>query len=286
VFHCVANELGISPLNEAMAHHVLWSALSGEPWNERFSLLPDREERWPAAAERPSVVAPGFQLDRDYHWDALVAASGPACRDWAEAYWRESRKILPLVQSGVTRLREQRIDQGRELLEQARAQRDTLQETNRSVFLVLGRFLHAGFAYYHYCVEEYDRAEELIEKSSDCVRAAVEADSGLLPFAFVLLDMPLKLAQIARARHRWKEMREHVAVARALVEDELPLCRDGGGERIYHATIGERLRAFLGPEDGHGLALRYLTDRDTRTQILDQLVARLYALPGFLIPYP
>lgn len=232
------------------------------------------------------ATVPGFDLERHYNWAALVAAAGPTYRCWAEAYWQESDKVLPLVQSAVSHLRKQRLDQGHELLEQAGAQRDALRETNPSGHLVLGRFVYAGLAYYHYCVEEHDQAEELIERSGDCIELAVGADRGLLPFAVICLDIPLKFAHIARARNRWREMREHIAVARAMADDELPLCMDGTGQPIYHSTIGRHLGALgdLGPE--HGLALQYLTDRELRGQALDSLVARLYALPGFLIPYP
>jgi len=232
------------------------------------------------------VTDPGFNLERHYNWVALVAASGPNCRCWAQVYWRESDRILPVLQSAANHLREQRLDQGCALLEQACAQWDALQETNRSGFLVLGRFVYAGLAYYHYCVEELDRAEECIGKAADSVRLAIEADRGLLPFAVVCVDMPLKLAHIARAQSHWKEMREHIAVARAMAEDKLPLCIDGTGERIYHSTIGRHLRALLDPGEEHSVALRYLTDRDFRGQVVDGLVARLYAIPGFIIPYP
>lgn len=50
LLNCLANQLGIGPLNEGLAHHIVWSALSGEPWNGRFSLLPGREERLLEAA--------------------------------------------------------------------------------------------------------------------------------------------------------------------------------------------------------------------------------------------
>lgn len=232
------------------------------------------------------MKASGFNLERHYNWPALVASSGPAYRCWAEAYWQESDKILPLLQSGADHLREQRLDQGYRLLKQACAQWDALQETNRSGFIVLGRFIYAGLAYYHYCLEEYDRAKEFIGKSADSVRLAVETDRGLLPFAVACLDMPLKLAQIARSQSHWKEMREHIAVARAMAEDELPLCVDGTGEPVFHSTIERHIRALLDPDEEHSVALQYLTDLDFRGQVVDALVARLYAIPGFLIPYP
>jgi hypothetical protein len=50
VFHCLANQLGISLLNEGLAHHIVWSALSNEKWNGRFFFLPDQEERLPVPA--------------------------------------------------------------------------------------------------------------------------------------------------------------------------------------------------------------------------------------------
>jgi len=52
LFHCLANQLGITPLNEGLAHHLVWGALCGETWNGRFSLLPDREERLLEGADR------------------------------------------------------------------------------------------------------------------------------------------------------------------------------------------------------------------------------------------
>jgi hypothetical protein len=227
-----------------------------------------------------------FNLERHYDWVALVAASGPTGRCWAEEYWQVSGRILSLIESAVDHLREQRPGQGWELLQQACAQREALQETNPSGFLVFGRFIYAGLAYYDYCVEEYQRAEKHIEKAGDCIRLAVEAEGGLLPFAVVCLDMPLKLAHIARSQYRWREMREHIAVARAMAEDDLPLFTDGTGERIYHSTVEGHLKALLDPSEGHGLSLQYLTDHGLRGQFVDALVGRLYAIPGLLIPYP
>lgn len=285
LFHHLANQLGLKALDEAFAYHLMLRALEGERTERRIVLVPDQEtlfESLPVAQEEGG----SFSFERDYDWAALVEAGDPAGREWVGRYRKESPEIQPLIQEGVALLREQQIERGGALLRKAFARWRPLRRTDPSLFFVLGRFYYAGLAYERYTREDFTGAERAIRRVERSIRRALELEPILLPFAVLCVDVPLKQAQIARARCRWDDMREWVRQVGEILFDREPLCVLADGRAIDHTTLAGSLEASPRVRGEHGAALRYLTDRDLRRGIFEKLIARLYLLPGFVLPDP
>lgn len=232
------------------------------------------------------MSASGFDFETGYNWGAMIAASGAQGRSWLESYQRDQGSITLWVRESLGRLRDRRIDEGWKLLQCARAQWIPLRATNPAVFHALGRFYHGGIAYYFYCVEDFARAERWMRRAQWSIAQAISTAPFLLPFAALCMDVPLKLVQIARARHRWSEMKEKVAEVREITDDRRPLCALRDGTLVYHSSVGEYLCTLSGLDESHGDAVRYLQDPEFRREVVDRILRGLYLLPGFVLSYP
>ena len=230
-----------------------------------------------------------FNFEKDYDWTALVAGIGGGMGGGAEAwlaeYSRVGGEIFDDIRWGLAQLRRREMEEGLARLDRARSRWEPLRDSSPAIYHVLGRYYHGALAYWHYCVDDFPRADESLRQALDAVRLAVEAEPFLLPFAAVSMDIPLKQAQIARALRRWREMRERLAAIRDTVQDRAPLFTLSDGTPIYHHTLAASLHPeSLRSEAGKGLA--YLTDEPLRLEIFDQWVEVLYDLPDWVIPYP
>ncbi|HEX3553747.1 MAG TPA: hypothetical protein VIA62_11025 [Thermoanaerobaculia bacterium] len=232
------------------------------------------------------MSASGFDFETGYDWAAMIATSGNQGRSWLESYQRDQGNVALWVRESLGHLRDRRIDEGLALLQRARAQWIPLRATNPAVFHALGRFYHGGIAYYFYCVEDFARSERWMRRAQWSIAQAISTAPFLLPFAALCMDVPLKLVQIARARHRWSEMKEKVTEVREITDDRQPLCTLRNGTPVYHWTVGDYLRTLSGLDETHDDAVRYLQDPQFRREVIDRMLRRLYLLPGFLISYP
>jgi hypothetical protein len=230
--------------------------------------------------------ASDFDFETQYNWAAMVAASGTEGRSWLESYRRDQGNITLWVRESLERLRNQRIDEGLELLRRARIQWLPLRTTSPVVFHALGRFYYGGIAYYFYRVGNFVQAERRMRQARWSIAQAISIAPFLLPFGALSMDVPLKLVQIARARHRWPEMKEKVAEVREITADRQPLCTLRDGTSVYHSTIGEHVRSLWSLDESHEEATRYLQDPEFRREVIDRILRGSYLLPGFMISYP
>jgi hypothetical protein len=230
------------------------------------------------------VQGTGFDFEKDYNWAGLIASLRPNGQPWLDLYARQG-EALGWIRESLVLMRRRELAPGLDLLERARARWEPLLATSPGVFHVLGRFYHGALAYYEYCVEHFERADQVLGDALVSIQQAVEAEPCLLPFAAVSLDVPLKQAQIARARCRWGEMRDRLEEVREIVMDRRPMLVLGDGNPIYHRTLAAPFLAGP-PGDGTREALRYLTDESLRLRSFEQSVEILYSLPHLLIPYP
>lgn len=286
VFNGVANQLGINALNEGLAHHILLRSLQRKNSAKRFVLsFADEDDDKTPSPESDSTEVVSFNFEEDYRWMDLVATFDQGA-PWVQAYWRVAEQILTRIQEAVGLLRQREFGKSHALLSLARESRRALRRASPSIFHVIGRFCYAGWAYYYYCLDEFDQAARLIGRSGASIRAAVERESFLLPFATLFTDIPLKRAHIARARHRWVEMRASIAEVRALMADRQPLCVLRNQATIYHSTIGHLIAGAPGFHNKHCSGVRYLLDSELRSRVCEHAVRALCLPPGFLIPYP
>lgn len=227
-----------------------------------------------------------FVFERDYDWKGLIAASGPAGREWVDTYRNETGEIHALIKGSAAALRGQQLDESAGLLAQAESLRREFQGRRPSLFHIVGRFYYGGLAYAFYRRGDFDLADQALTEAGGSLQAALELEPCLLPFAAISLDLPLKRARMARTRLDWAEMRRHSAVLREAIADQRPLCVLHGRDPVYHSTLADHLEAAprLSAELAPGL--RYLQDRGLREEVGIQMLGQLYLQPSLLIPYP
>jgi len=221
-----------------------------------------------------------------HEWPHFVALSCDEGRRWVKEYRRpECLELTRWIGQALAWLRRGRVDDGCELLVRAEERARALAALSPSLRHVLDRFYYGALAYLHYCLEDFDTAQELLERSDDAVRAAIEERRFLLPLAVHCHEFCLQHARIARSRRRWQEMREHIARSRAMMQDRLPLCVPRDGAAVYVATVAEFYRSIPGLSAEELAALRDLLDDGRRLELFERFVAGLYALRGPVIPY-
>ena len=75
-----------------------------------------------------------------------------------------------------------------------------------SVLYVMSRWYHGALGYYHYCAEDFDEAEDEMDRAFGAVRNALEAIPFLVPLAhhcsdFFIQEGPNRPAAAAVAEH-------------------------------------------------------------------------------------
>jgi hypothetical protein len=227
-----------------------------------------------------------FIFETDYRWVDLIASTGREGQAWLDEYHRRSDDLQASFREALRLLRERKLTQGWELLCAAESEWLPLRSTAPTIFHVTGRFYHGTLAYYHYCVEDYSRADSTLDDALSSLSAAIELQPFLMAIAPVGTDIPLKQAQVSRARRDWDEMRYRVGIVRDILADRRPLCVLGNETPVYHWTIADRYFDGSRPPEGQNSSVRYLRDTNIRGTVFATLVQGLYYLPGWLIPYP
>jgi hypothetical protein len=287
VFHGFANQLGLSVLDEAFAHHLLLQAATPS-WTAappvRLLDLGEEETR-PPASPRPTPVKASVRGGQQWHH--FVARSGPEGKRWVEEYGIEQRlQLAEMTERALQQLRGQQIRAGKELLEEVESRLERLEGAPSSVLLVMKRFFWATLAYYHYCIDDLDRAEQTLDLAHQAVVSAIEAAPCLLPLALHCHEFRLQHARIARRRRRWSEMREHLQTVRAMLEDRIPLCILSDGRPIYLSALTGSLRSIPSLDLEEIESLRFFLDEEHRRECIGASLMSLYVLPGVVIHSP
>lgn len=214
------------------------------------------------------------------HWLDLVAWSGEVGEAWVRAY-RAHPDLEHLGTTVLTALRRRDIEDGAAKLQLLH----TIWERERpeatpSIQGVMDRWFYGVEGYYHYVVEEYSRASELMSKTNDAVIAAVSLERALLPLVHQCHEFALHQARIARNQGRWKKMAEIVSEVRAMMRDEVPLCRLHDGTKIFYRDLADHLRALPGNDsDLVEQEFAGLLNADLRVQYLERFLRGLYRIP-------
>lgn len=224
--------------------------------------------------------------EEKYHWLHFIAKSGEEARAWVDELTELGGwEITGTLEQALTALRTSQLDRGRELLDAAWQRIEELPDrAPRSMVPALERWFFAAKAYERHCREDYDGALALLDRADRAVCSAIEQADFLLPLADHCYDFRLQRARVARNARQWDQMKRHIRVGREMMENRCPLCTVQGRE-IYLEDIDRFYRTVpaLSPEEREFLE-RLLSGR-FRGPRFESFVVRIYALPGFVIPY-
>jgi hypothetical protein len=225
-------------------------------------------------------------MNADY-WIHLVEASGEEGRAWLALYRSgDVARISDATDRAILLLRERRFERAVALLEGASADLGALRCPRPSIVHVLERWIHGVSAYQYYCIDDFERATRGMILADEAIRAAITHDRFLLPLAHHCQEFRLHHARIARNQGRFREMCEHVAIARGMIAGTRPLCELADGTRVDYAMIARHCEA-LGPfGDGARETVRAFSDDAFRRHALERFLLQIYLLPGFVIFTP
>src|SRR4029077_16717791 len=150
LFHSLANGLGVTPLNEGIAYHLLLASVSALPFRVLVLLPPQLASRVPSDAQENPPVALSFDFEHESLWTHYVAASGLDGSRWAEDYRAVGRQLGPQIDRALDLLRRKQLDSGRGLLEEIDGRRHILIRESPSVGHVLSRFYYGALSYWNY----------------------------------------------------------------------------------------------------------------------------------------
>lgn len=182
-------------------------------------------------------------------------------------------------------LHERRLNEGLSVLEEVQLRIDENQNLRPSLLCVVQRYRHPVLAYFHYCREEFDLAEEYLHRAQESVGAAIGHERFLVPLADICLDFGYQRARIARNQRIWRKMRRRLDEVEAMLEGRFPFCTLPGGTAIL---LDDLLRFYAGipltQEERDSLA--DLLDPEVRSRTFHRMRAAIFVLPDFVISYP
>jgi hypothetical protein len=219
----------------------------------------------------------------------LVEASGEEGRAWLRLFRsKEVAEIADATGRAILLLRERQFEPAVALLEGASVKLGALRCPRPSIVHLLERELHGVLAYQFYCVDDFERATELLLRADRAIRAAVSHDRFLLPLAHDCPELRMHHARIARNQGRFREMGEHVAIVRGMVAGTRPLCELADGTPVHYAMLAAHCEPLAQYGDRALEAVRGAAFGDvaSRQQKLERLLLQMYMLPGFVFPPP
>ena len=193
---------------------------------------------------------------------------------------RWSKEALDLLRQRG--LRERDLGEGRAILDEAYLKLKVLEQCDRSIFYILGRFYFGSLAYYHYREGDSGLASEMLDKAEQSVIKAIEENELLMPCAPLLVDIPLQRARLARHAKQWNVMQHHLERLVDIQEGSLPLCVLSDGRRVDYEMLTEFFAGIDSDETSQQM-VESLVDAGKRRKMAYRFVSSLYIPSGFSV---
>ncbi|MCU1255626.1 MAG: hypothetical protein JWM83_1925 [Candidatus Angelobacter sp.] len=218
-------------------------------------------------------------------WLHFTGRSGESGRDWAAAYARYGADLRNKAYHALSLLRRGELEPGKELLDKCAAELNSTPVISGSVRAVLERWYYGTAGYYHYCIGDFQRAHDCMQKASDAVADAISQEAFLVMLSVDCQEFCLHHARIARNQRHWDEMWQHIERGRKMLRDEVPLCNTGNGSGIYVSTVRDFIQSFqpLQPEEQRDV--RWLLEDQERERSFDKFVRGMLQVPNLGIEY-
>jgi hypothetical protein len=231
----------------------------------------------------PSLQWPG---DAEPNWPYFIALHCEEGLSWVEEYTRPLHlEMLQGTTESLRSLRARQIDRGHTLLEQIARGLNSVMETSPATAHILGRWYYGALAYCHYCRDEFGLAEQALDQAQEEVRRTVELRRFLLPFASHCNDFCIQRVRIVRAQRRWAEMWRRIEISREMSMGQRPFFLLSDGTSVDLAAVQAFYRSIPGLTREEQKPLRSIFDERIRQQTTERMLAEVFAMPGFVIPY-
>lgn len=206
-------------------------------------------------------------------WLLFAERVGHEGAAWTAAFQKYA-PVMRVGNRGLKFMRLRQVEEGYNLLQQAKDMMDSHEEIPASMLSVLNRYYYGILAYYSYCIEDFDLASHQLTLAEEWVVRAVSEAKCLLLLSFDCQEFCLHQARIAYKQGRWDEMHGWFGRARAMALNEEPLCKTRNGESIFFSSFDgflDSLRPLTAEEED--LALDF-TDLGRRIQFFDNFTQR------------
>jgi len=221
----------------------------------------------------------------NYNWLHFIRKSSPEGARFAEQFQQKTVNHPDLAFGAVAFFQKHQPDEGIKVLDEYKLLIRE-QETERELIdHVLLRWYYAALAYYYYCQDSYEEALNCLELAQRCLEIAINAHAFLVVLATDCEEFCLHKARVARNLRRWKEMKEHVAIARKMHEGTAPLCTLPGGSEVRFQDVKDFYLSIPDLKPDEVNSLRAIMDTNYRLSLFEVFVQRMYVLPGFVIVY-
>lgn len=217
-----------------------------------------------------------------HDWMELVAIFSDEGKRWTDRLVRSGgAELLEAADRALKRFTAGHAEEGWSLLLETEKRWTEFLETSPSLGHALIRWRWSVVAYGHYRAGELEKAKEGLLRSHRAIVSAIEHAPCLLPLAHQCHELRIQRARVSRAAGRWPEVRGHLRRVEEMLRDSAPLCRLGNGTPVYYRTLRS---GFPGSDPPEPLAS--LLDPRRRVRLLAREAAAVYALPGWIIPFP
>jgi len=220
------------------------------------------------------------------NWFHFVAMCGEEGSRWVEEYRQpECRQLTGEISRALELLRKRQIEAGGDHLRKVADPLRSLTPSCETIGLVLERIYHPVLAYYYYCIEDYDAAEEALEAAGSALRRAIQLRRFLLPLVDSFVDLTFQRARIARNRQRWVEASNFLRKVDGMIQGELPFCCLSDGTAIDLAGLRHFYSLLPLTEEDRAMA-SYVFNGNILRSVFEKTEAEIYCQIGLLIPYP
>lgn len=224
--------------------------------------------------------------DVEPNWLYFVARSGEVGQQWAEEYSSAaSRALLDAAFQALALLRRRQLEAGEARLRVAKTLLRQLERAAPPTFLALQRWYYGALAYNHYCREDFEAAERVLDQAHAAVRDAIDAQRFLIPFARDCFDFTFQRCRISRSRRRWQELHHRLEITCDVVEGRRPYCVLRDGTLLDLAAVRRFYDSLPALTAEERESLRPVYDEDLRRQRFLREVHVLYAFSGLVVPY-
>jgi hypothetical protein len=219
-----------------------------------------------------------------YPWYRLVQMCGDEGTRWMRDYVRVNPHT-DRIMAAVPVLRRGDLCGGESMLAEAWEGLSAVPWDDPSVQAVAERWYYGALGYAHYCRGDYDEADRVMARACDAMAQALGQKRFLLVIADEVVELVLHRARIARNRHRWDEMREHVEAARGMRDGTRPYYALEDGRSVWLHDVQAFLDELPLPDDARPVR-PHLQREAERRQDTERCVRDVLRLPGMIIHYP